>query len=482
MDLLFAHGNRAASLPLMDLDVAALLRRTGLSDGTPIFLDDSAWPVEPLTGFVHDLSRRVAAATLRQYAYDLLMFADFLIERGTDVLSAREEDLVAYRRSRTELQDRPVVANTWRRNASVLRQLYTWLVEDGQLERVPWRTGGSRTVLDLMATPDPQVRHLTQDQWQTFRDVGLGGRSPRGRSDATWLGWSPLRNVAGAETALTTGMRLQEFSTLLDVEVGLPHHDRSGVAVSLQACAKYGRPRRIWLQHDTLRRIDLYRRTERAARVRAAAPRLWRERADLFVVDRVDPAGTAHGTWNGRRRSYRIAAIPPAVRRLAVREGEAGLEAMALFLGHGGQMLTRSSWHRAFNQATARIHQTQDGQQTRLPAAGVRPHDLRHTFAVVMLKALMQLAHTREQDRHRQGRTAGTISEHIALNPLLVVQRLLGHASPETTMIYLRYVEDTEALVRQAFEEWIDPATDYSDYLGAAPRHDEMAAPGAETR
>src|SRR5699024_11620504 len=46
----------------------------------------------------------------------------------------------------------------------------------------------------------------------------------------------------------------------------------------------------------------------------------------------------------------------------------------------------------------------------------------------------------------------GTLSEHIISNPLLTVQRLLGHASPATTMIYLRYLEEADALIQRSFD------------------------------
>jgi hypothetical protein len=47
-----------------------------------------------------------------------------------------------------------------------------------------------------------------------------------------------------------------------------------------------------------------------------------------------------------------------------------------------------------------------------------------------------------------------TLADHIAYNPLLVVQRRLGHASPATTYIYLRYLKDPMREVDEAFAEW----------------------------
>ena len=97
-----------------------------------------------------------------------------------------------------------------------------------------------------------------------------------------------------------------------------------------------------------------------------------------------------------------------------------------------------------------------------MPTA-VTPHDLRHTFAVVMLRSLQQRAAQLERSRPRQG--FGTISEHIIHNPLLTLQRLLGHASPSTTMVYLRYVDESDELIQRAFESWNDRSRDYASYI-----------------
>ncbi|MYS86856.1 hypothetical protein [Embleya scabrispora] len=76
--------------------------------------------------------------------------------------------------------------------------------------------------------------------------------------------------MAVGESAVTTGMRLREFTTLLDIEVDPPRPDGSGARVRLHAVAKYGIPRDVVIRHEVLRSIDLYRRTERARAVKAA--------------------------------------------------------------------------------------------------------------------------------------------------------------------------------------------------------------------
>jgi integrase len=118
-----------------------------------------------------------------------------------------------------------------------------------------------------------------------------------------------------------------------------------------------------------------------------------------------------------------------------VRLGPDGwIEPLSLFVGRGGFPPSQRRWHQYFEEANNRLASF-EGQVPVMPVA-IRPHDLRHTFAVVMLRSLQQRAAQLERSRPKHG--FGTISEHIIHNPLLTLQRLLGHASPSTTMVYLR--------------------------------------------
>lgn len=143
-------------------------------------------------------------------------------------------------------------------------------------------------------------------------------------------------------------------------------------------------------------------------------------------------------------------------------ERDGGLEALGLFLGRGGLPISRRAWHATFEAASRRTldlaSNDMGGRRAR-----ITPHDLRHTFAVVLLKALTDVALAREADRRAGDLGPATLSEHIAINPRLTVQRLLGHSNPATTMIYLRYIEDTDALVRDVFDSWSDEAATFAD-------------------
>ncbi|MFB6878666.1 hypothetical protein [Streptomyces sp. NPDC056323] len=66
------------------------------------------------------------------------------------------------------------------------------------------------------------VRHLSFGQWRFLKQVGLRGLLPDDRMDRSFRGSAPLRNSSAGELAVTTGMRLREFTCLLDIEVGPP--------------------------------------------------------------------------------------------------------------------------------------------------------------------------------------------------------------------------------------------------------------------
>ncbi|WP_329537196.1 hypothetical protein OG568_52760 (plasmid) [Streptomyces sp. NBC_01450] len=187
------------------------------------------------------------------------------------------------------------------------------------------------------------LRHLSRSQWVMLHQVGLGGDLPDGGPDPTFGRANRLRSMVAAELAGTTGTRLREFGCLLDIEVPRPVQGGSAAPVALGAIAKFGLPRVVMVQQPVLRSVELYRRTERAALVVRSRRALWRRRAELFVVDDVDERRMrVSGRLYGQRRSFTAAAMEVRLRRIAVLEGEAGLEPMGLFAGRGGPLLSAS--------------------------------------------------------------------------------------------------------------------------------------------
>lgn len=441
-------------------------RALRLPNGCPLILDDQFRPVEPWLTYFRVVSANTKKSSVRNYAYDAMMLASFLQSRGTDIVHASQEDIVAYRDFRLRGTDRPVSPATWQRNTVVIKGIYSLLKQQGVLIREPWIGIGSSTPLRIGWATEPDIKPLSRKQWLYFRNVGLAGNLPDGSMDPSWRGRNPQRSVAAAHIAVTSGMRLSEFSTLLDAEVPPPSPDGTSASVLLGACAKFEKRRRVHLPPDTLSVVDLYRQTERRRVARAASAGLWKRRNDLLIVTEVDSFNSVvRGSLDGMKKTWRLHLFPPELRKIAVSEKSQGLEGLGLFIGRNGLPIGSRSWHTIFAAANRRVQYLADSGAPVPVVSPVKPHDLRHTFAVVLLKSLTDLALAREADRRTGLIGPGTLSEHISVNPRLTVQRLLGHSSPETTMTYLRYIEDTDELIHQIFDSWADEKLEYSDYV-----------------
>ncbi|MFE3901274.1 hypothetical protein ACFXPY_13180 [Streptomyces sp. NPDC059153] len=461
MDLFFARRDRVQERPELYGKVGEeAVRRLdfrALPDRLPVFVDGQMRPVEPACSWFRQLAYlgRDPEDTLRHYAYIVLRLMEFLAERGRELGTATESDLVAYRRSRTELQDVPVGGSAWDREASVINSLLDWMVVQGLRRASPLRAVGATNPLSSGMSRDMDIRHLTLGQYVFFRDIGLGGQTLDGDVDGAFRGQAPLRSRAACDLALTSGMRPREWSTALLPELAVARRrPGEGAEFDLQACAKYKKHRVAYVPPDALTSVDRFVLIERPEMAEAMARALERRHYDLFVVVEIDYARRRlRGRLQGRTREFAWSAMPPKLRRITVHEGPAGLEPLAVFIGHGSLMLTSSSWDRLRHQAWDRMTAVRDDERApQLPARRWRFHDLRHTFALRLLDFLMRRAAERERTKARAGTVM--LAEHIAFNPLLIVSRRLGHASPAVTYEYLRYLEDPMSYVAAAFAQW----------------------------
>ncbi|MFF5841341.1 hypothetical protein ACFY74_07670 [Streptomyces massasporeus] len=475
MDLFFVSRARVQERPELYGEVGEeALRRLdfrALPDRLPVIVDDQIRPVEPACSWFRHLAYlgRDPEDTLRHYAYIVLRVLDFLAERGRDLGTVVESDLVAYRRSRTELQDVPVGGTVWDREASVINTLLDWMVGQGLRRVSPLRVAGSSNPLSTGMSRDMDIRHLTLGQYLFFRDVGLGGQTLDGGVDRAFRGRAPNRSRAAADLAVTSGMRPQEWSTVLLPELAVGRRrPGEGAEFDLQECAKYKKHRIAYVPPDALTSVDQFVLIERPEMAESMARTLERRHRDLFVVAEIDYARRRlRGRWQGRNRAFAWSAMPPKLRRVTVHEGPAGLEPLAVFIGHGSLMLTSSSWDRVRYQAWDRMTEVREDERApQLPVKRWRFHDLRHTFALRLLDFLTRRAAERERTADRAG--TATLAEHIAFNPLLIVSRRLGHSSPAVTYEYLRYLEDPMSYVDAAFAQWA--AGDEDTYADIALR------------
>ncbi|MEV3929353.1 site-specific integrase [Streptomyces sp. NPDC049944] len=475
MDYFFTSHTTARrhyqAVPGVALDGATYTSRSrALKDGTPFFLGADMRPLEPHCSFFYELAKTLEAKSLRDYTYDFLDLDDFLarLDPPADLLSATEDDLIAYRDYCIEYRDEPMAPATWKRRRATINRFYDWAVDEARLlDRRPYyRKKNGRDILNWGPTSELDVRHLTFEQWWFLDRVGLRGLLPDGTADPTFRSGHALRDSCGGNLSITTGLRLREFSALLDIEVGSPRRDGSTKKVELQAIAKFGLPRTTEIQDATLRELDWYRRTERAGFLRKAAKNLHQQRDELFVVDDIDTrAMKVSGIQDGRRRTYRIKAMKAPLRRITVVEGDHGLESMALFVGRNGRMISSQRWEQIFAGAHARAVRIATEHNLPLEMPGqVRIHDLRHTFAVYMLEQLTELVRDQDEEQQRRtGRPHAYAADHVSRNPFLTVMRLLGHRRPESTMRYLTYKRKTNLLVSRAVKDWNDQDRTYAD-------------------
>lgn len=272
----------------------------------------------------------------------------------------------------------------------------------------------------------------------------------------------------GVELALMTGMRIQEWSTLLLPELGLAVGRRPVAAdVDLAACAKYGRPRRVYVPRGAMELLDPYLLLERAEIVAKAQRTLRCQARELFVVQRIEGDGTrVRGILEGVAVTRVIKDMKPGLRRMAVLETGGGLDPLALFIGQGGRMLTGSGWDRIRWRAWGRMKQWSTHEEAPvLPRRCWVYHDTRHTFA---LRLLIFLTREALGDIEIEQAPMSTLLEHMIGNPLLVVQRRLGHAHPATTYRYIQYLKDPMREVDAAFRRW--SAADGASYVAVARR------------
>src|SRR5260370_25530262 len=107
------------------------------------------------------------------------------------------------------------------------------------------------------------------ERYLLFRDIGLRGRLPDGTDDPRWRGRNGERNVLFAELLVTTGLRLEEASSLLQIELPSPADQHSAGQRSIPfrlpaAIAKGNKGREIRLPLRLLRRLTDYAELERA--------------------------------------------------------------------------------------------------------------------------------------------------------------------------------------------------------------------------
>jgi integrase len=394
------------------------------------------------------------------YARVLKEWAEFLSGHGVGLFDSRDRLKLAlgkyaeYRASGPA--ERRFAATTWGRHMSVLSLFYRWAMDEGHAQAEPftYRTaralfaGTSREVrvnLAVRRTPKPHVtiKYLEPDFTRLFLD-GLRGLGPGGGPDLCYRGRELARNAAVGELALATGMRLQEFSSLLAWEIPpLPSRPvQVPIPFPVPAGITKGRKfRTTWISYDALAAVHHYLDLDRPATTGGTG---WRPPArwgEPLLVTSPDERG---GKVNGVRRRWETL-TPAERRRLVAPDGGTCI----LAAQNGGGPFT--AWASVFERTADRIRAR---FEPRFPH--VYPHRLRHSFSIRTLEYLVsgyyrQAARMVKATDGGEGPDAALMFYLSKADPLLVLRDLLGHSSVLTTEKYLRKL-DTTRIYRQAYE------------------------------
>jgi integrase len=275
-----------------------------------------------------------------------------------------------------------------------------------------------------------EVHAISLATYRDLRDLGFVGKTK-------------FRDRAFAETVVTSGGRRAEIGSLLECEVPVPQAEkRNGRLVLAKAVCKNGSGRETIVDRIALQQVRDYQRFERGRAI-AEAQRLdlgsrMPLRAERIIGGKVVfPSGD------------RVSVADLTVRErlgLWVGESDTGAPA-ALWLTQDGRPMQPDSWNAVFSLASRRARRAGAGIEL------VTPHMLRHTFAVQLLKNLIDV----QLGRLGAGGLGGVDSrsavyQRVAFDPLRIVQQKLGHRDQRTTQIYLNHLDEVQDMTDDALD------------------------------
>lgn len=294
------------------------------------------------------------------------------------------------------------------------------------------------------------VKFMTIEDYRRFRDVGLMGIQIDGTARLGGRDRNGTRNALFADLLITTGLRLEEASSLLAFEIEDAIRASVGgdrqVAFRLPAALTKGdKGRTIRVPASLLSRLRSYLDVERAVAVEKFKIRGGIKRMPAPLTCATNAGRIEVVTASGERKPLRLDPVTPDERRRLVIHGSDGtsVEPAALWLSEVGLPVAPNTWEVIFTRASRRC-------QAAGHAHDVHPHQLRHSFAVHMLALLIRQSFG---DAHKDQDLSGAAYRRLLGDPLQQVQRLLGHSSIATTYIYLDHLAGCQDTVDAAVDE-----------------------------
>jgi site-specific recombinase XerD len=227
------------------------------------------------------------------------------------------------------------------------------------------------------------------------------------------------RMQAGCASLAGTGMRVSELAGLTISQIPDPHlpGNQGRSYCPARIVGKGNKERTIYWPVQAIKRVKHYVEQERHIAVET-------------LIDRIRQGAVRVSD------TYLYEAESPTGQRIFVQRPDA-----PLWLAENGDPLSYHRWGKDFRQVSSR-----------LSGLGIRcsPHWLRHTYAIVTLSMLIK-AQVKQEIIERE--LDGSNRSVYFFDPVREVKERLGHASIETTMVYLDHIAEHRELINMAVAE-----------------------------
>lgn len=396
--------------------------RNGARHGTPLIIPPAGVLPDPRLNLFFRVSPMTGRKprTWRRYAMALVVWLNFLDAVGRHWTEVTPQDVEVFKDWRlTDVRNlQRVKPGSFDTDRAALNTFYTWASgayalrnpvpsvatsdEDERQDEEIGPDGGRRSRDGLRPTGARrrQIKWMLRAAFEQWRDIGLRGYGFDGLRIPGWRGVNEDRDVVFVDGLYGTGLRLQEWASVLDVEIPLRAEGNFPKAWLAAACIKgrkkegrtYRIPRRVlrdivgYCDPVEGSRAEAIRRAQRAGR--------YERLAFVRVVT----------GYNARSRALRIEGAPesllsldtitPDERRLMFRRTGHGLEPLSLWLAPDGMPKKPDGWEDTFQAANKRIAE-QWVQSTAPELRGAererhkeqcplwaRAHMCRHSFAL----------------------------------------------------------------------------------------------------
>ena len=396
---------------------------------------------------------RLRPNSARSYAYDIRVFLNTLhaLGRRWHDLDSSDIDDIREWRLYGEGNSQRITDATWERQSHAISSLYSYAEGFGVPNPLSQSLAGGGTHGGGYVR-NADVKWFEPKAYAQWRDIGLGGLLPNGDENLSFRGRNVQRDMAFANALYRTGLRVQECGSVLrglewpdDIRTD-GSYQRSQLAGS---CAKGGRERPYWIPAVVTAETKAYGLGERAAAV-SRGQEAYSKQDDRLIISSHTPSGLLtlidkNGATKSTKR--RIGDLTLSERKRLYVDRGGFLDPALLWLNQDGQPRDHRSWNRTFARANDRV------KTLGLTMAPMKPHYLRHSFALRWFvvarllwdRRLTLMSESEAEDlRHEMG------------SHWILVQTLLGHRHPNTTMrVYLEPFQglDIELLSEHATDD-----------------------------